>query len=173
MDFPAGPVAKTPGSQCRGPRFDLWSGTRSHMLQLKALNAETKTRCSRVSIFLKKEIIFKEWDEGRFQRGGPGPGQNRLHSHALLIDICCFTYPTHLLFPYITPVCLWSSAPSISQSAEANGTHSPHQLQGLVCNMDHQHLGHSDSFRGRHMTQVSPGKSNSGIINRWLGGQRH
>ena len=25
-DFPGGPVAKTPHSQCRGPRFDAWSG---------------------------------------------------------------------------------------------------------------------------------------------------
>ena len=25
-DFPGGPVAKTPGSQCRGPGFVLWSG---------------------------------------------------------------------------------------------------------------------------------------------------
>ena len=25
-DFPGGPVGKTPSSQCRGPRFDPWSG---------------------------------------------------------------------------------------------------------------------------------------------------
>ena len=25
-DFPGGPGAKTASSQCRGPRFDLWSG---------------------------------------------------------------------------------------------------------------------------------------------------
>ena len=25
-DFPGGPVVKTMGSQCRGPRFDPWSG---------------------------------------------------------------------------------------------------------------------------------------------------
>ena len=25
-DFPGGPVGKTPQSQCRGPRFDPWSG---------------------------------------------------------------------------------------------------------------------------------------------------
>ena len=38
-DFPAGPVAKTPCSQCRGPWFDPWSGDRVPqrvcMLQLK------------------------------------------------------------------------------------------------------------------------------------------
>ena len=33
-DFPDGPVAKTPHSQCRGPRFDPWSRNYSHMLQL-------------------------------------------------------------------------------------------------------------------------------------------
>ena len=38
-DFPGGPVAKAPCSQCRGPGFDLWSGTRSHMPQLKILHA--------------------------------------------------------------------------------------------------------------------------------------
>ena len=25
-DFPGGPLGKTPHSQCRGPRFDPWSG---------------------------------------------------------------------------------------------------------------------------------------------------
>ena len=25
-DFPGGPVAKTPGSQCKGPEFNPWSG---------------------------------------------------------------------------------------------------------------------------------------------------
>ena len=25
-DFPGGPVVKTPSFQCRGPRFDPWSG---------------------------------------------------------------------------------------------------------------------------------------------------
>ena len=31
QDFPGGPVVKTLCSQCRGPWFDSWSGTRSHM----------------------------------------------------------------------------------------------------------------------------------------------
>ena len=26
-DFPGDPVAKSPSSQCRGPRFDPWSGS--------------------------------------------------------------------------------------------------------------------------------------------------
>ena len=34
-DFPGGPVAKTLRSQCRGPRFNSWSKTRSHMMQLR------------------------------------------------------------------------------------------------------------------------------------------
>ena len=41
-DFPGGPVAKTLSSQCKGPRFDPWSGTRSHMLQLKSSHATSK-----------------------------------------------------------------------------------------------------------------------------------
>ena len=32
-DFPGGPVAKTPGSQCRGPGSFFGQGTRSHMPQ--------------------------------------------------------------------------------------------------------------------------------------------
>ena len=31
-DSPGGPAAKTPVSQCRGPRFSPAEGTRSHML---------------------------------------------------------------------------------------------------------------------------------------------
>ena len=48
-DFPGGPVAKTPRSQCKGPG----QGTRSHMPQLrvrmpqlKILHAATKTQHS-------------------------------------------------------------------------------------------------------------------------------
>ena len=42
-DFPVDPVAKTPGSQCRGPGFNPWSGNRrSHMLQLRESPAVTK-----------------------------------------------------------------------------------------------------------------------------------
>ena len=33
-DFPGGPVAQTPCSHSRGPRFDPWQGARSHRLQL-------------------------------------------------------------------------------------------------------------------------------------------
>jgi len=36
-------VAKTPGSQCRGPGFNPWSGDRrSHMLRLRESSAVTE-----------------------------------------------------------------------------------------------------------------------------------
>ena len=41
LDFPDGPVAKTPCSQCRGPGLIPGQGTRSHMLQLKIPHAAT------------------------------------------------------------------------------------------------------------------------------------
>ena len=41
-EFPSGPVARTPCSQFRGPGFHLFSGTRSHMPQLKSSHAATK-----------------------------------------------------------------------------------------------------------------------------------
>ena len=34
-DFPGGPVAKTPCSQCWGPGFSPWSGTSSLIPQLR------------------------------------------------------------------------------------------------------------------------------------------
>ena len=52
-NFPGGPVAKTPRSQYRGPRFDPWSGNIPHMMQLrvcmlqqrsKILSAATRTQ---------------------------------------------------------------------------------------------------------------------------------
>ena len=51
-DFPGGPVAKTPCSQCRGPGFDPWSGNKiPHVLtpQLKILSAATKTLSSQIN----------------------------------------------------------------------------------------------------------------------------
>ena len=41
-DFPGGLVAKTPCSQCRGLGLIPAQGTRSHLLQLKILQATTK-----------------------------------------------------------------------------------------------------------------------------------
>ena len=78
-DFPGDPMAKTLSSQCRGPGFNPWSGTRSHMPQLKKKKkkscmlqsrfktprAATKTWYSQINkliIFLKrKEIIAKTY----------------------------------------------------------------------------------------------------------------
>lgn len=45
-DFPCSPVAKTPSSQCRGPGFHLWSGTNSHVLQLRVLVPQLKIPCA-------------------------------------------------------------------------------------------------------------------------------
>ena len=46
-DFPHGPVAKTPGCQCRGPGFDPYQGTRSHVMQwrLKIWSALLRLLC--------------------------------------------------------------------------------------------------------------------------------
>ena len=42
-DFPGGPAAKIPCSQCKRPRDSIpGQGTRSHMLQLKSLNGASK-----------------------------------------------------------------------------------------------------------------------------------
>ena len=54
-DFPGGPVAKTPGSQFRGPGFKPGQGTSSHMPRLKIPHAATKTQCSKLG---KKYISF-------------------------------------------------------------------------------------------------------------------
>ena len=48
-DFSGGPVAKTPSSQCRGPRLDPWSGNYIPQDTTKILCATTKTRCSQIS----------------------------------------------------------------------------------------------------------------------------
>ena len=51
-DFPGGPVAETPHSQCRGLGSIPGRGTRSHMLQLKIQHATTKTWCSQIYIYV-------------------------------------------------------------------------------------------------------------------------
>ena len=42
-DFPDGPVAKTPCSQCRGPGSIPGQGTRSHMPQLRVCMPQLKS----------------------------------------------------------------------------------------------------------------------------------
>ena len=106
--------------------------------------------------------VPERWARGR-ARAGQASFTCYFYRHLLFYLPC--NHPS--FFRYSTPGCLWGSAPSISQSAEANGTHTHHQLQGLICNVDHPHPGHS--FRGGHMAQLSPGEANPGIFNRWLG----
>ena len=48
-DFPGGPVAKTLHSQCRGPRFDPWSGNNIPHATSKGLHAATKTQHSQIN----------------------------------------------------------------------------------------------------------------------------
>ena len=50
-DFPGGPVAKTLCSQCRGPRFNPWSGNWIPHAATKNLHATTKTQHSQINIF--------------------------------------------------------------------------------------------------------------------------
>ena len=52
--FPGGPVAKIPGSQCRGPGSIPGQGTRSQMQQLSS-PAVTKTQCSQINKLKKKK----------------------------------------------------------------------------------------------------------------------
>ena len=40
-DFAGGPVAETPSSLCRGPRFDAWSGNWVAHAAIKSLHAGT------------------------------------------------------------------------------------------------------------------------------------
>ena len=42
QDFPGGPMANSLCSQCRGLRFNPWSGTRSHMLQVTVHTPQLK-----------------------------------------------------------------------------------------------------------------------------------
>ena len=48
-NFSGGPVAKTLLSQCRGPRFDTWSGN-------QIPHAATKTQCSQINILKINKI---------------------------------------------------------------------------------------------------------------------
>ena len=43
-DFPHGPVAKLPSSQCKGPRFNPWSGNWIPHATTKSSHAITKTQ---------------------------------------------------------------------------------------------------------------------------------
>ena len=78
-------MAKTLLSQCRGPRFDPWSGnwipyaaTKSSDAYLKILHAATKTWCSKINeyicIYLKSlGLIHQEKKNFLFGRLNTGP----------------------------------------------------------------------------------------------------
>ena len=57
-DFPVGPMAKIPSSQCKGPALIPGQGTRSHITQPNIPHAATKTQCSQINkhffFFLKE-----------------------------------------------------------------------------------------------------------------------
>ena len=53
-DFPNGSVKKTPGSRCRRPRFDTWSGN-------YILPASTKTQHSQLNKYFKKKKSATLW----------------------------------------------------------------------------------------------------------------
>ena len=44
-DFPVGSVVKTPHSQCKGPGFDPWSGTKILHATTKSPQTATKITC--------------------------------------------------------------------------------------------------------------------------------
>ena len=68
LDFPGGPVAKTPQSQCRGPRFHPWSGNKIPYVSVKRfrmpqqrskiLSIIAKTQRSQINIFFFKSQIL-------------------------------------------------------------------------------------------------------------------
>ena len=48
-DFPGGPVDQTRSPQCRGPRFDPWSGNKIPHAAMKTENATTKIQHSQIN----------------------------------------------------------------------------------------------------------------------------
>ena len=48
-DFPGGPVAKIPWSQCRGLGFNPWSGEEAPKDPTKTSHAATKTQASQIN----------------------------------------------------------------------------------------------------------------------------
>ena len=67
MDFPGVPVAKILCSQCRGPRFDPWSGNWIPHAATKSLHAAAETWHSQITKFREKKkevmvIYHDEWD---------------------------------------------------------------------------------------------------------------
>ena len=57
-DFLDGPVAKTPCSQCRGLRFNPWSGNYIPHFTTKSLHVATKTQHSQINRQILKRITL-------------------------------------------------------------------------------------------------------------------
>ena len=51
-DFPGDSLAKTPHSQCRGPRFNPYSGNEIPCVATKSSHVTTKTWHSQINTFL-------------------------------------------------------------------------------------------------------------------------
>ena len=77
-EFACGPVAKTLCSQCRGPRFDPWSGNQNPHATTKSLHATTKERRNRV-LQLKPSALNerKKKKEIRKSKLSPNPAERR------------------------------------------------------------------------------------------------
>ena len=56
-DYPGGPVAETPCSQCRGPGFDPWSGNWLPYATTKTWHSQIKNKQAKKHLNLKK-IFF-------------------------------------------------------------------------------------------------------------------
>ena len=70
-DFPGGPVAKTPCSQCRGPSFHPWSGKIPHVTTKtwhRQINKSTKRKKKETRGWLRT-LGFRLLHEVRFGRG--------------------------------------------------------------------------------------------------------
>ena len=98
-DFPGSPVAKTPRSQCRGPRFD--PGTRSLMLQLKIPHTATET----------EDLAFHNWDPAQpSELKKPSPMVkskllSMVHPQVLQIDPPLHSYLTLCVLVASNPLC--------------------------------------------------------------------
>ena len=60
-DFPGGPVAKTPCSQCKVRQLIPAQATRSNVPQLKIPRVAKKTWHSQINTFLKREREYEFW----------------------------------------------------------------------------------------------------------------
>ena len=150
-DFPGGPVAKTPCSQCRGLGSTPGQGTRSHMLQLRPCADKINKN---KSYFLKKCKLS----------GLPKPSK----SETLGRDQQLFNPPGNWQARVWEswPRCRAPKATSASLSPQKRPGHPPHpvstrMLQNFRCakgfhSVDHWSRWPWRAFRGRTVTPRSP-----------------